>query len=399
MNARPTLTPADLRDIPGYLDRRVAALAVSSQPEVVVRVLDLAREPLAELSDYAAVIRADHALAGRLLKLANSAMFSQRSPITSIERACLVLGLERIKSISLGFHLSRAAADAGDRDLTRRVWGESVMRACVAAELARAAAPAHVPEAFVIGLMLDASVPLMPRLLGPDYMMVTDGQGPSQRVRTEQEVFPFTHVQAVAALCRQWKLPDLLAGPIALHHTKPPSTPPADAGGRLHRIAYIAGQMDVAAGGVNGAAGLNAAPRLLGLKDEELSWVVSRSVSEYAGAMAVFGEIADGLTGDDLAERVHATLVEVIDQRVHDSLEREQQEAPRRVSVGGHSVELTREADGITVAYLYDSAGERLLSHRVHGVGASARAVAEALGLELAQGEEIMKLQGDRKAA
>src|SRR5205823_4861273 len=79
------------------------------------------------------IIRADAALAGRVLRLANCAFFAQRQPITNLDRSCVLLGVDRLKSVALGFYLSRAAAGDPRQSLSRRIWGQSVYRACLSA--------------------------------------------------------------------------------------------------------------------------------------------------------------------------------------------------------------------------------------------------------------------------
>ena len=126
MKQRSLLTASQLTELHEFLGRRLDAIGIESQPEVVLRLLELSKNQDAQLRDYAGVIKTDHAISGRVLKLANSAMFAQRSAVSSLERGCTLLGIERLKAVSLGFHLSRAAntKDAASRDIARKVWPE-----------------------------------------------------------------------------------------------------------------------------------------------------------------------------------------------------------------------------------------------------------------------------------
>jgi HD-like signal output (HDOD) protein len=348
------------------------------------------------VQDYARVIRTDPAICGRVLRLANSAMFAQRSPVTTLERACLVLGLERLKSVSMGFYLSRAAA-CGPRDLSRQVWGHSVLRGCIAAEAARAIAPGHVPEAFVIGLMADAGVPLMPRLIGDEYVdLFNQTKAPGRLYRLECESLPFSHVDVITALARRWKFPDLLAKPLAWHHTRPGDGTPADTVGRLHRVAYVVGLLELSDDATPidpEDPGVAAAARLLNLSHDEARGVVERSVREYGATISLFSEVASSLgDADTLIDRVQRGLVEAVDRAVQQQLDREREASPARLVLGGQTIEVSREPDGTLVAFLFDSRGQRLVCHRLHTRAVTAEEIADGLGLEVTSAEETARL-------
>ncbi len=395
MKPRHLLSASEIGDLRAYLDQRLETVGLPSQPEVVIRLLELASDTDSQISDYAKVVKADHAVAGRVLRLANSAFFAQRTPISSIERACLVLGMERLKSVALGFHLSRAALCGTERTLSREVWTQSVMRACVASELARVSAPSHVAEAFVIGLMLDAGIPLMPQLIGKGYdQLLTDQPTPARLHRREHESLPFTHTDVVAALARRWKLPEVLSNPLELHHVRPAEPPRADPVGRLHRIASVVGSLHLSPDSLASRRGpdLVVHARTMSLTPEETAAVAARSASEYSAALALFSDIAASLgDGEDLIDRVHAGLLAAADAAVLDSL-RKEQHANHRLVVEGQTLEAVRDPDGSTLVVLYDANGQQLLTHRFPAGGASPASVAEAFGLELRAADDSKRL-------
>jgi len=400
MKVRSMLSATEISHLQDHLDERLDRIGMASQPEVVLKLLSLASKPDSQIIDYAKVIKTDHAVSGRVLRLANSAFFAQRSPVSTLERACLVLGLERLKSVSLGFHLSRAAAGSGEQALSREVWGQSVLRACIAGEVARVIAPAHVPEAFVVGLMLDAGIPLMPKLAGPSYVRLLEGRpGPGRLFRLENESLPFTHVDVMCAAARKWKLPELLARPIELHHTRPAEPRRDDPLGRLHRVAYVVGLLEFPTGSARTAIsaqspGMCLSSSMLGIQAPDLGPIVARSVSEYSATIGMFSDIASSLedSGETLGERIERELITAVDLRIEESLGREQSQHAGRVVVGGQTVELVREPDGGVVAVLYDARGQQLLTHRFTPGSVSPAAVADALGLDVSGEGEVKRL-------
>lgn len=367
------------------LTRRLETMGIASQPEVVLKLLDLGQQSNAQLSDYAKVIKTDHAISGRVLKLANSPFFGQRVPVTTLERSCLVLGLERLKAITLGFYLSRTAMKNSDREFSRRVWGHSVLRACLAGEAARIIAPGLVAEAFVVGLILDAALPLMPALVGPAFDPLMDMvDQPGRLYATELRELPFTHADVALAMARMWKLPDLLARPIAMHHVRPAEPRREDPVSRLHRVGFVTGVLELpqVLGDTPAPASTEKVQELLGLSDHEISGMVSRGVSEYASAIGMFSDVAAGISDPDtLIDRVQVGLVHAVDAGVEASVAREIAALPARVQVGGTTIEVRREADGHLVAHVLDSTGRPLISHRIMASAASAHQLCEALGV------------------
>ncbi|MFA6045080.1 MAG: HDOD domain-containing protein, partial [Phycisphaerales bacterium] len=347
----------------------------------------------AQLSDYAKVIKTDHAISGRVLKLANSPLFGQRVPVTTLERSCLVLGLERLKAVTLGFYLSRTAMKNSDREFSRKVWGQSVLRACLAGEAARVIAPGLVAEAFVIGLILDAALPLMQTLIGPHFEPFMDlVDEPSRLYASELRELPFTHADAALAMARMWKLPDLLARPIAMHHVRPAEPRREDPVSRLHRVAYVTGVLEIPKPGMPVAEGeaTEKVQELLGLSGKELSTMVARGVSEYGTAIGMFNDVAAGISDPEtLIDRVQVGLVNAVDAGVQASVAREIASQPVRVQIGATTLEVRRESDGHLVALVLDSTGRPLISHRVMPSAASAEQVCEALGVRATNQDQI----------
>jgi hypothetical protein len=216
-------------------------------------------------------------------------------------------------------------------------------------------------------------------------------------------------VDVIAALCRRWKLPELLAKPLEWHHIKPPETKRDEPLTKLHRIAYVVGIVELtqdASGAkrplpANAASpGIATAQRILNLGDAEMSKAVRSAGSEYGSSIEMFKEIATRLPNmDDLVERVQVGLVSAMDDALeqqliqHDAGEAENR--PARLMVGGQSIELQREVDGTGVAYLYDSTGTRLLSHHFELTDGNApKEVCTGLGVDEASAQDIERLRG-----
>lgn len=398
MKKRCELTAGELPELYEFLNRKLDGIGIETQPEIAMRVLDLVADPDTGLNEFAKVIRQDTALTGRLLRLANSAYFAQRQPVTNIDRACVVLGRERLRACALGFYLSRAATSDAGSAISRLVWGQSVFRGCLAAELARATVSAFTSEAFVVGLMLDAGVPLMLKLVGGDYQRLLDASPtPAKLFAAESKELGFTHADIVAALMRRWKLPELLAHPIAWHHTTPGETRGDHAVFRMQRIAYYIGAIDLRAPVPTADQASPAlAYRVLGFSAEQLSAAVRNATTEYQATIDIFNQVAEKL--DDrgsLFDRVHSELLVATEQLLASSMSPPEAPDTDRVTkfkLGGYAIEIEKLPDGYAALYLIDSEGGRLISYRFLATDESPQSLRGALGLEAHADDEVESL-------
>jgi HD-like signal output (HDOD) protein len=396
MTKRSELSAADIDELYRALEGRLEGVGVETQPEIAAKVIKLVGDPEAGLREYSAVVKLDPALSGRLLRLANSAFFAQRQPVTNLDRACVLLGLERLKAIALGFQLSRASGAVRDDGLARKVWGEGVYRACLCAELARRICPGYSSEAFVIGLMLDCGVPLLSRLLGPSAMEVAAADDPpSKRFKAEFHTLAFTHVDIATALVRRWRLPDLLAKPIERHHAMPFLGGKPEPIHLLHRVAYYVGAVHLLPAGdaPKGAPLPATAERVLGLGPAELTDIVGRAAREYGVMSEMFREMASSI--DDvasLAESVQGQLVELMDRSLIDQLRVQTGPAEASFVVAQQKIDVEMGSEGIAVAYLLDGEGVRLLSYAFKPGKETVRGILDALGLDDAKDAEAAAL-------
>ncbi|MBL9031696.1 MAG: HDOD domain-containing protein [Phycisphaerae bacterium] len=398
MKPRKDLSSAEVEELRAGLEQKLSGVGMDTQPEVAARVVKLVSDPKSGLRDFAAVIKMDAALSGRLLRMANSAFFAQRQPVSNLERACVLLGIERLKALSLGFYLSRAAVGDPRAALSRRIWGEGVYRACLAGEIARRLCPAQAPEAFVAGLMLDSGVPLVERFVGAEATAIIDQRlGPTRHFRAEYETLRLTHVDVAAAMARRWKLPDVLAKPIEWHHSAPGDGGTPGPLQWVHRISYYVGAVELNAEQLPDETTPlpTMASRTLKLSSDDLRAVVQRSRAECTALQEVFRDVADSIRDlDKLGDQVQRQLVEAMDNSMASDIRRETAATPAAVEIGGQVVEVERESEGTVVAYVRDGSGRRLFAHSFRIGSEPASVILAALGLEEATRDEVRNFDG-----
>lgn len=153
------------------------------------------------------IIGHDVAMAGALLKLANSAFVGLRLKARSVEQAVMRLGMDQCSLLLTGI-LAREAIQIDGMSLTH-FWDSSTKRAQAMAVLAKKMVLCRSDMAHTFGLFSNVGVPL---LMGkfPDYQMRLDAALAANHCTTteaEDSLFNTNHAALGALMARTWGLP------------------------------------------------------------------------------------------------------------------------------------------------------------------------------------------------
>ncbi len=209
------------------LETVLACPTLPSLPAVAVRVLELTQDPDVKLTEIAAAIQNDQALASKILRTVNSSYYGLRKGCSTISHALVLLGLNPVKTLALGFSLV-GTLKHGTQDPFDHIsyWRRGLYTAVGAKGIATAARYAEPEEAFLAGLMQDVGMIALYNALGQEYLSIMRNAGPRHRdlATAESAALELNHAEVGAALCKRWKLPDTLVGPIR-HHIAPQKAP------------------------------------------------------------------------------------------------------------------------------------------------------------------------------
>jgi hypothetical protein len=121
-----------------HLSRLDVERSLPSLPAVALDVLAVCSDPDGEVGDLADALSRDPVLSGQVLELANSAFYSRGTPVTTLYRAAMVLGMQALQIVALGFTLAnempRRGAPAGLE--LRAYWHRSLLNAVISRALA-----------------------------------------------------------------------------------------------------------------------------------------------------------------------------------------------------------------------------------------------------------------------
>ncbi len=190
-----------------------------SLPTVAIEVLRLARSLDTDMKGLAAVIERDPALSVRVLKTVNSSYYGRSQKVTTISQALVVMGLQSVRSLVLGFSLAEGLLKHNTAGFDHVVyWRRSFYAACAAKEIGIAARVMQAEELFVCGLLADIGMLVMDVCLGGTYgdvcrVVVSHNE---QHV-IEQDRLETDHAEVGGFIADMWKLPPVLCEPIRWH--------------------------------------------------------------------------------------------------------------------------------------------------------------------------------------
>lgn len=192
-----------------------------SAPEIAQRLLVAINREDAHTRHLTALIVRDQSLSARLLRLANSAFFSIRTRVTSIQHATTLLGFARVRDLALGLSVWGALESKSPeaRRWRRVLWSHTSLVAATAKTLAeRTGSDANT--AFTAGLLHDVGKLVLGIRLGDSYWSLLDeaaGDG-REGAELEAEAFGCHHATVGGWLLQLWALPPALVDAVALHH-------------------------------------------------------------------------------------------------------------------------------------------------------------------------------------
>jgi diguanylate cyclase (GGDEF)-like protein len=212
------------------LDRILSSPQLPTLPVIALQVLELTRREDVGVQEIASLIMNDPALSSKLLKTVNSPFYGQTKQVSTVSNALVILGLQAVKTLALGFSLVSNLQSTTDREQTfdyGLFWKRSIYAAVGSRTLARRLSVIQQEEAFLAGLLANVGVLVLHRVVGGPFDRIVEASAGDSMIlsslcREQLQVDP----PAVAALLTEkWQFPPMLAHPIALQQTRGETDP------------------------------------------------------------------------------------------------------------------------------------------------------------------------------
>ena len=192
-----------------------------SFPGAVMQVLQTIREPQSSAASVAEVLAVDPGLSVRVLRVANSPVFSPVRKVENLAQAVALVGLTELESLVLSIsvrgNLPRDSAEGYD---FARFWRASARRGFVARALASILCPARESESFTAGLLQDMALPFLAHQRSKEYGPVLHEWHTTDALlhELERKSFGWDHAEVGAWICGEWNLPESIVSAIGNHH-------------------------------------------------------------------------------------------------------------------------------------------------------------------------------------
>jgi HD-like signal output (HDOD) protein len=192
-----------------------------SLPAVALRVMDLTQKEDVSSQQVADAISMDPALVAKVLRTVNSPFYGCSQAIGSMNGAVVMLGMQSVKTLVLGFSIVNALASQKTKGFDHVTYWRRSLYAATAARILGARVWVTEKEAcFLAALLMDVGMLVMDKMLGDTYAAcVAKSRNHADLMAQENKAFEMNHQQVGAILAEKWKLPELLAIPMANHHS------------------------------------------------------------------------------------------------------------------------------------------------------------------------------------
>lgn len=195
---------------------------VPAPSEAVSRVLNLTKNADTDVRKVAEIIARDPGLTSQLLRQANSSLYGCASPTSSVNAACVRLGLKRVRAAVINQHVVSGLGKACPPGYDPKQYWQSALATSVAAfDLATHLMPEAAEDASTAGLLCDIGIGMMAFAIPDQYVPVLkelSGSGLHKLEMLERRKIGVTHAQVAAAILGDWKLDQRLIDAVEQHH-------------------------------------------------------------------------------------------------------------------------------------------------------------------------------------
>ena len=190
---------------------------------VTSQLLQVMNDPHSSFTQLVDIARYDQAFSGKIMSIANSALYSRSCKILSLQRALQVIGFEELRGILICLTLLQDILKQwrlSQADLAA-IWTHSLSVSCAARVLSSRLMVGDPEEVFTVAILHDIGKGVF-YTRGDQYRdLVKEARETGRDLcRLERVVFGIDHQEVGNFIATKWRFPEELAVVIRGHHEK-----------------------------------------------------------------------------------------------------------------------------------------------------------------------------------
>lgn len=192
-----------------------------SAPGSLIRINNLLKDYSASVKSITEAFSYEPALVTKILRLANSALFSLETEVISISAAINTIGTKHLQELVM---IQLASITFGKQihnsPIGKKIWEHSLAVAIFARELSNMLEMQGIDENFTCGLLHDLGKLILLSHNFEDYIMVLEKneESESELLISESRQYGYNHAEIGSLVARRWGLPDAVCYVILNHH-------------------------------------------------------------------------------------------------------------------------------------------------------------------------------------
>jgi HD-like signal output (HDOD) protein len=196
----------------------VKDIVIPPCPQLLVKLQSELNQADPDPLVVAAIAGSDVAMTAALIRIANSPLYARREPVSSVSQAVSMLGMKPTASLLTGFLMRNAIRI--DSTLIEHFWESSTRRSMAMAHIAGQMYGVDVEVAKTCGLFFHVGIPVMLQGVRGYSGTLVEAMARQDRtfIQTENAAHRTDHAVVGAIVARTWRLPQVIAHAVRLHH-------------------------------------------------------------------------------------------------------------------------------------------------------------------------------------
>jgi HD-like signal output (HDOD) protein len=191
-----------------------------SLPHTTYTLLSLLMDDKTQPRDLERVLEQDPALAAKVISLSNSAFYGLANPVSTIDRAILIIGFKELEFMAMGLGLSETfdLAQAPKSFDGEGLWLHSLSVSWIARELAMVTKACEPAEAMITGLLHDLGILILVSKFPQQFQQLLELVDAGVPFQEAERSLGLHHTVIGFLLARNWNLPEVFRHGILYHH-------------------------------------------------------------------------------------------------------------------------------------------------------------------------------------